>query len=297
MRLDNPGSDDDVRANHRSVDGHRYASCGDAQIDQLLAQFRLLRSRLLEKKKLGEATKYSEHRRALIGGGGREEKIRTYNYPQNRVTDHRINLTLYKIDDIMDGDLTELLDALAQEHQAEQLAAGGGHGALHRFGQPVGRAIPDAGGRRMSEGGPALASEDLRRPVHHGAHGLVGGGVEGGDGTRGIARAAGVSIVAGDTKVVERGKADGLYVTTAGVGIVADGVDRPVRGPGAHGALNLLAATGAALGGATTEQLHEPVVPPATWAASMTRTSKPRSRQYSSIRCLIRRAPSLLQKS
>ncbi|MGH8599951.1 MAG: peptide chain release factor 1, partial [Burkholderiales bacterium] len=59
----------------------------------------------------------------LIGSGDRSERIRTYNFPQGRVTDHRINLTLYKINDIMDGDLFELASALMAEHQAELLAA------------------------------------------------------------------------------------------------------------------------------------------------------------------------------
>lgn len=62
-------------------------------------------------------------RKSLIGGGDRSERIRTYNFPQGRVTDHRINLTLYKIDAIMDGDLAELTSALTTEHQTEQLAA------------------------------------------------------------------------------------------------------------------------------------------------------------------------------
>lgn len=62
-------------------------------------------------------------RKSLIGSGDRSERIRTYNFPQGRVTDHRINLTLYKIDSIMDGDLDELVGALANENQAEQLAA------------------------------------------------------------------------------------------------------------------------------------------------------------------------------
>ena len=61
-------------------------------------------------------------RKSLIGSGDRSERIRTYNFPQGRVTDHRINLTLYKIDFIMQGELDELLDALASEYQAEQLA-------------------------------------------------------------------------------------------------------------------------------------------------------------------------------
>ncbi len=58
-----------------------------------------------------------------MGSGDRSERIRTYNFPQGRVTDHRINLTLYKLQQIMDGSLDELLDALQQEHQAELLAA------------------------------------------------------------------------------------------------------------------------------------------------------------------------------
>ena len=60
-------------------------------------------------------------RKSLIGSGDRSERIRTYNFPQGRVTDHRINLTLYKIDQIMDGDLNELTTVLAQEFQAELL--------------------------------------------------------------------------------------------------------------------------------------------------------------------------------
>ncbi|CDG85776.1 peptide chain release factor 1 [Janthinobacterium agaricidamnosum NBRC 102515 = DSM 9628] len=62
-------------------------------------------------------------RKSLIGSGDRSERIRTYNFPQGRMTDHRINLTLYKLDFIMDGDLSELTNALAAEHQAELLAA------------------------------------------------------------------------------------------------------------------------------------------------------------------------------
>ena len=62
-------------------------------------------------------------RKSLVGSGDRSERIRTYNFPQGRVTDHRINLTLYKIDAIMDGDIGELTQALMAEHQAEQLAA------------------------------------------------------------------------------------------------------------------------------------------------------------------------------
>ncbi len=70
-----------------------------------------------------QQAKEAAERKSLIGSGDRSERIRTYNFPQGRVTDHRINLTLYKIDFIMDGDLSELTDALIAEHQAELLAA------------------------------------------------------------------------------------------------------------------------------------------------------------------------------
>ena len=82
----------------------------------------VLASRLLDKERTERQAKEAAHRKSLIGSGDRSERIRTYNFPQGRVTDHRINLTLYTIDEIMDGDLSELLTALAQEHQAEQLA-------------------------------------------------------------------------------------------------------------------------------------------------------------------------------
>jgi len=58
-----------------------------------------------------------------VGSGDRSERIRTYNFPQGRVTDHRINLTLYKLDDVMNGNLNELIAALNQEYQAEELAS------------------------------------------------------------------------------------------------------------------------------------------------------------------------------
>ena len=69
----------------------------------------ILRSRLLEEKQREEEAKYSAHRKSQIGTGGREEKIRTYNFPQNRITDHRIGLTLYNLDRVMEGDLDEMI--------------------------------------------------------------------------------------------------------------------------------------------------------------------------------------------
>lgn len=82
----------------------------------------LLLSRLENAKRQAQQTATSELRRDLVGSGDRSERIRTYNYPQGRMTDHRINLTLYKLESVMEGDLTELLDSLHREYQADQLA-------------------------------------------------------------------------------------------------------------------------------------------------------------------------------
>ena len=83
----------------------------------------VLASRLLDKERRERQQKEASVRKSLVGSGDRSERIRTYNFPQGRVTDHRINLTLYKIDAITDGDLFELTQTLAREHQAELLAA------------------------------------------------------------------------------------------------------------------------------------------------------------------------------
>ncbi|HZP92347.1 MAG TPA: peptide chain release factor 1 [Burkholderiales bacterium] len=82
----------------------------------------ILVARIKDKQLREQQAKQAATRKSLIGSGDRSERIRTYNFPQGRVTDHRINLTLYKIERIMDGDLDELIDALVAEHQAEQLA-------------------------------------------------------------------------------------------------------------------------------------------------------------------------------
>ena len=83
----------------------------------------VLAARIKDQQVREQQQKTAATRKSLIGSGDRSERIRTYNFPQGRVTDHRINLTLYKIAAIMDGDLVELTGALAAEHQAEQLAA------------------------------------------------------------------------------------------------------------------------------------------------------------------------------
>jgi peptide chain release factor 1 len=84
---------------------------------------KVLAARLKDAQLREQQSKEAATRKSLIGSGDRSERIRTYNFPQGRLTDHRINLTLYKLDFIMDGDLTDLTNALASEHQAEQLAA------------------------------------------------------------------------------------------------------------------------------------------------------------------------------
>jgi peptide chain release factor 1 len=82
----------------------------------------LLKARLLAAEQEKQQSAQAQSRRLQVGSGDRSERIRTYNFPQGRVTDHRINLTLYKLSQVMDGDLDELIEALQQEYQAELLA-------------------------------------------------------------------------------------------------------------------------------------------------------------------------------
>ena len=83
----------------------------------------VLAARIKDQQLREQHAKEAATRKSLIGSGDRSERIRTYNFPQGRITDHRINLTLYKIDAIMDGDLDELTQALSSQYQADQLAA------------------------------------------------------------------------------------------------------------------------------------------------------------------------------
>ncbi|HZT74285.1 MAG TPA: peptide chain release factor 1 [Terriglobales bacterium] len=100
-------------------------SCQDekSQIKNRAKAMRVLRSRLQEIEQQKQHEQIAATRRSQVGTGDRSEKIRTYNFPQDRVTDHRIGLTLHRIGDIMDGKLDELIDALAAEDQAERLRA------------------------------------------------------------------------------------------------------------------------------------------------------------------------------
>src|SRR3954462_4470584 len=101
----------------------RIVRCQDGRSQQKNKEkaLAIMRARLLQKKQQEEAEKYAAHRKDQIGTGGREEKIRTYNYAQNRVTDHRIGLTLYNLDRVIEGDLGEMINALQTADLQERL--------------------------------------------------------------------------------------------------------------------------------------------------------------------------------
>jgi len=101
----------------------RIVRCQDGRSQQKNKEkaLSIMRARLLEEKQREEEAKYSAHRRTQIGSGGREEKIRTYNFPQNRITDHRIGLTLYNLDRVMEGDLKEMIQSLRMADLQERL--------------------------------------------------------------------------------------------------------------------------------------------------------------------------------
>jgi len=98
-------------------------SCQDekSQIKNREKAMKVLRARIYDKYQQEAQEKYDQTRKTAVGTGDRSERIRTYNFPQNRVTDHRISLTIQKLDQILEGDLAEFIDALIAEEQAEQL--------------------------------------------------------------------------------------------------------------------------------------------------------------------------------
>jgi len=98
-------------------------SCQDekSQIKNREKAMRVLRSRLYEIELQKQQEQLAKERRAMVGSGDRSEKIRTYNFPQNRVTDHRIGLTLHQLGDVIDGKLQPIIDALVTHYQAEKL--------------------------------------------------------------------------------------------------------------------------------------------------------------------------------
>ena len=93
-----------------------------SQIQNRAKAMQVLRARLLKAEQDRQNAEQSEQRRGQVGGGGRSEKIRTYNFKDNRVTDHRIGLTLYKLDKVLMGELDDLVDALVADERARQLA-------------------------------------------------------------------------------------------------------------------------------------------------------------------------------
>ncbi len=110
-----------VRITH--IPTGEVVTCQDekSQIKNKAKALKVLRSRLYEKAQREQQEEIAANRRSLVGTGDRSEKIRTYNFPQNRVTDHRINLTLHKLDTIMEGALDDIIDGLITHYQAEVL--------------------------------------------------------------------------------------------------------------------------------------------------------------------------------
>jgi peptide chain release factor 1 len=114
-----------VRITH--VPTNTVVSCQDekSQIKNRDKAMRVLRARLYEMEQEKQQQALAKERRAMVGSGDRSEKIRTYNFPQNRVTDHRIGLSLHQLGEVMDGKLPPLIDALITHYQSEKLKGDG----------------------------------------------------------------------------------------------------------------------------------------------------------------------------
>jgi peptide chain release factor 1 len=131
MRASGPGgqsvntTDSAVRMTH--IPTGLVVSCQDekSQHKNRAKALKILRARLLEKKQDEQRSEIAATRKLMVGSGDRSERIRTYNFPQGRMTDHRINFTLYKLDRVIEGDLEELIDALNTHYQAEALKQAG----------------------------------------------------------------------------------------------------------------------------------------------------------------------------
>jgi peptide chain release factor 1 len=118
-------TDSAVRITHLPTNTVVECQDGRSQHKNKAQAMSVLAARIRNRQMQEQQSKQAATRKSLVGTGDRSGRIRTYNFPQGRITDHRINLTLYKIEQIMDGDLNELCSALMSEHQAEQLAAMG----------------------------------------------------------------------------------------------------------------------------------------------------------------------------
>jgi peptide chain release factor 1 len=118
-------TDSAVRVTH--IPTGLVVQCQDekSQLKNKTKALRVLRARLLDSKRAEEQAKITDARRQMVGSGDRSDKIRTYNFPQNRVTDHRIGLTVYQLDEVLDGNLNEFIEQLALADQAEKLKKAG----------------------------------------------------------------------------------------------------------------------------------------------------------------------------
>jgi len=118
-------TDSAVRVTH--IPSGFVVSCQDekSQLKNKAKALKILRARLLERAQQEQHSEIAANRKAMIGSGDRSEKIRTYNFPQSRVTDHRVNLTLHTLDRVLDGELGPIVDALVTRQQAEALQAAG----------------------------------------------------------------------------------------------------------------------------------------------------------------------------
>ncbi|MGH9273030.1 MAG: peptide chain release factor-like protein, partial [Acidimicrobiales bacterium] len=96
-----------------------------SQIQNRAKALQVLRARLLKAEQDRQAAELSAERKGQVGGGGRSEKIRTYNFKENRITDHRIGLTIYKLEKVLAGELDEVVDALVADEQARRLSETG----------------------------------------------------------------------------------------------------------------------------------------------------------------------------
>ena len=151
-------TDSAVRITHRP--SGIVVACQDekSQLQNKDKAMRILRARLLQAEQQRQADELSSARRAQVGGGGRSEKIRTYNFKENRVTDHRVGLTIHKLDQVLAGDLDQLLDALVEADRAAQLA-----GAASNSGDTPDPRDRDAGGSSTPRRPPGVARR--RGPV------------------------------------------------------------------------------------------------------------------------------------
>ncbi|MGZ0229005.1 MAG: peptide chain release factor-like protein, partial [Acidimicrobiales bacterium] len=114
-------TDSAVRITHKPTGIMVAMQDEKSQIQNRAKAMRVLRARMLKAEQDKQAAELSDARRSQVGGGGRGEKIRTFNFKENRVTDHRIGLTIYKLDKIMNGDLTDINDAMMQDLRERQL--------------------------------------------------------------------------------------------------------------------------------------------------------------------------------